>query len=120
MQSLKLQANPLAATCFVATTVTVTIDAIAAALDRLANQCASKTTGNGTNCSATDAMADSAADDGTATGANRRTLFRGRARGKRTDQCTNEYNLLHHDISPRFFGRLDTAHEYKNDNNNEN
>jgi hypothetical protein len=117
--SLKLQANSLAATGFVAATVTVTIDAVAAAFDRLADERASETTGNRADCSAAPAVADSTTDDSAATCADRRALLCGGARCQRADQGTNKYNLLHHDISPRFFGRLDPAHEYKNDNNDE-
>jgi hypothetical protein len=65
-------------------------------------------------------MTDCPADNSAASCADRSALFRRRAGCERTDQGTNENNFLHHDISPRFFGRLDTAHQYKNNNNDEN
>jgi hypothetical protein len=109
------------ATCLVAAAIPVSVDAVAAAFDRLADECAGETTGNGANGRTTPAVADRATDDSTGAGADRSALFRRRAGCERADQGADEYNLLHHDdISPRFFGRLDTAHEYKNDNNDEN
>ena len=93
--SIAQAVSRLAATCLIGAAVTVTIDAIAAALLGLADCCADETTGNRADCSATPAVGDDATDKSATACADRGAALSGCAGGEGADEGTSKHELFH-------------------------
>jgi hypothetical protein len=111
----------LPATSFVTAAVTVAVDAVATAFDRLTNQSTGKTTGNRAYSCTAPAMADGATDNRTGAGADRGALLCRGAGRKCADNSGNKDNLLHHGVTPQVSAGalLDATHQDKDNDNDE-